>query len=78
MLRRCVLLVRLYSTLSQSSAVGNLLSHITRVQPNHPDNHVEYALWLQEEGRKNVSGIIKALMIYILKSSIRAHAEIKS
>jgi hypothetical protein len=52
MLRRCVQLVRLYSTLSQSSAVGNLLSHITRVQPNHPDNHVEYALWLQEEGKE--------------------------
>ncbi|KAF4525606.1 hypothetical protein B566_EDAN001205 [Ephemera danica] len=52
MLRRCIVLVQLYSSMGRASAVGSLLRHITRVQPGHPEHLAEYARWLHRSGRE--------------------------
>jgi hypothetical protein len=50
MLRRCIVLVQLYSSMGRASAVGKLLRHITRVQPGHPEYLADYAHWLHHAG----------------------------
>jgi hypothetical protein len=64
MLERCVrldsaytpaylLLARLYQGQEgRGPAVGRLLRHVARLQPNSPDHLVELAAWLHEQGEK--------------------------
>jgi hypothetical protein len=64
MLERCVrldaaytpaylLLARLYQGQEgRGPAVGRLLRHVARLQPNSPDHLAELAAWLHEQGEK--------------------------
>ena len=63
MLERCVrldgtyipaylLLARLYQGQEgRESAVGRLLRHVARLQPNSPDHLAELAAWLHQQGK---------------------------